>query len=183
MFLGLQLRKKPGLLNVSIESARLLQVPIGLHYARDIFEHFTSQITRYMYPCPPANLRETEILIHYSIQDLKNGTDLQLVILDKNTREFLGCSGLHNLRSKTPELGLWLKKEAHHYGYGLEAIGAIVNWAKDNVGFTALKYPVDKRNAPSRRIPEQLQGVPVKEYKKINLSGDELDEIEYWIYK
>ncbi len=82
-----------------------------------------------------------------------------------------------------PELGIWLKKEAHHNGYGLEAIDAIVNWAKTHLQYKALKYPVDKRNAASKRIPEKLNGVPAKEYKKINLSGNVLDEIEYWIYR
>jgi ribosomal-protein-alanine N-acetyltransferase len=182
MFLGLQLRKKVDLLSVNIESTRLLQVPIELQYSKDIFQHFTIEITKYMFPKPPADLAETERLVNYSIQDLENGTDLQLVILDKSSREFLGCSGLHHLRDRVPELGIWIKKEAQHRGYGPEAIGAIVAWARQHVRFAALKYPVDKRNITSKKIPEGLGGVPVKEYKKMNLGGELLDEIEYWIY-
>lgn len=179
---GLQLRKKIDLLSVSIESNRLLQVPIEMQYSKDIFQHFTSEITKYMYPKPPNDLVQTETLVSYSIQDLENGTDLQLVILDKTSGEFLGCSGLHHLRARVPELGIWLKKEAQNRAYGQEAIGAIVSWARRNIRFSALKYPVDKRNIPSKKIPERLGGVPVKEYKKMNLGGELLDEIEYWIY-
>lgn len=182
MFQGLQRRKRIDLLSVSIESSRLLQVPIKLQHSIDIFQHFTIEVTKYMYPKPPADLSETERLVSYSMQDLENGTDLQLIIQDKTSKEFLGCSGLHHLRDRIPELGIWLKKEAQHKGYGPEAIGAIVRWARQHVRFSALKYPVDKRNIASKKIPESLGGVPVKEYKKINLSGELLDEIEYWIY-
>src|SRR5215471_717908 len=117
--------RKMDLQLVSIESERLLQVPISQKFSKDIFYHFTSEITTYMYPKPPGSLEETEWFIQYSVQDLKNGTDLQLVILDKTNMEFLGCSGLHHIRSKIPELGIWLKKSAHCKGYGLEAIGAL----------------------------------------------------------
>jgi len=182
MFPGLQLKKRMDLFSVSIESARLVQIPIEQHYSKNIFEHFTGEITRYMYPKPPVDLDETERLVSYSIRDLENGTDLQLVILDKNSREFLGCSGLHHLKASIPELGIWLKKEAQLKGYGPEAIEAMVTWARRNMHFKALKYPVDRRNIASKRIPERLGAVPVKEYKKMNLGGELLDEIEYWIY-
>jgi len=180
--LGLQRRKKIDLPSACIESERLLQIPIELQYSKCLFEHFTQAITKYMYPRPPSDLEEMERIVSYSIQDLANGTDLQLVILDKSSKEFLGCSGLHHLRARIPELGIWLKEEAQHKGYGSEAIGAIVSWARRNIRFSALKYPVDRRNIASKKIPERLGGVPVKEYKKMNLGGELLDEIEYWIY-
>ena len=152
MFPGLQLKSKMDLFSVSIESARLLQIPIEQHHSKDIFEHFTEEITRYMYPKPPADLDETERIVSYSIKDLENGTDLQMVILDKQSKEFLGCSGVHHIKARIPEIGIWVKKEAQLKGYGLEAIEAIVTWARRNMRFAALKYPVDKRNIPSRRI-------------------------------
>jgi [ribosomal protein S5]-alanine N-acetyltransferase len=82
-----------------------------------------------------------------------------------------------------PELGIWLKKSAQGAGYGYETIQTLVIWAQENLTFTYLRYPVDKRNTASRKIPLKLQATAGREYKKLNLSGFELDEIEYWIYK
>jgi [ribosomal protein S5]-alanine N-acetyltransferase len=108
---------------------------------------------------------------------------LVLAILEEEKSEFLGLAGLHNIKSKTPEIGIWIKKSAHGNKYGLEAITAFIHWAKTNIDYTHLRYPVDKRNIASRRIPEMNGGIIMKEYKKINQRGFELDEVEYWIYK
>ena len=172
-----------GLEGVKLISKRLKQVPMSLEYAEDVFNNFTEEITTYMYPKAADNIEETKSFIENAIKGLNNGSNLQLVILDKYTGEFLGCSGIHRIDTKTPELGLWLKKSAHGNGYGMEAIGAIIKWAKENVDLEYIMYPVDRRNFPSRRIPEVYGGIIKKEYKETNLSGDELDIVEYWIYK
>lgn len=59
---------------------------------------------------------------------------------------------------------------------------AFYDWACENISFDYIKYPVDKRNIPSRKIPESLGGVIAREYKSINQSGFDLDEVEYYIY-
>jgi hypothetical protein len=58
----------------------------------------------------------------------------------------------------------------------------MIEWAKASIEYEYLRYPVDKRNIPSKRIPEQLGGIIGRELKKINQSGNELDEVEYQIY-
>jgi [ribosomal protein S5]-alanine N-acetyltransferase len=158
-------------------------VPINGSYANDIFINFNDEITRYMYPKPAKEISETNGFITESIKGLKEGNNLQLVALKKPEMEFLGCIGLHHVGQKDPELGIWIKKAAHGYGYGLEAISAVIEWAEKNVEYEYLKYPVDRRNFASKRIPETTGGVQKKEYKKVNLKGFELDEIEYWIQK
>jgi [ribosomal protein S5]-alanine N-acetyltransferase len=168
---------------VTILSERLKQVPISMDYAEDIFKSFNKDITTYMYPKQAGSIDETIDFINSSNEALEEGSNLQLVVLNKDTNKFLGCSGLHNINDKDPELGIWIKKEAHNNGYGIEAIGAIIEWAKRNIDFEYLKYPVDKRNYASRRIPESFNGIAKKEYKAINLSNDELDIVEYRIYK
>jgi RimJ/RimL family protein N-acetyltransferase len=81
-----------------------------------------------------------------------------------------------------PELGIWTKKSSHNNGYGIEAMNGLIEWVNKNIKFDYLKYPVDKRNKASRRIPERNNGKIVKEYKNKGLGGKELDEVEYWIY-
>lgn len=169
------------LLNVKIFTPRLLLKPISMDYKEVIFSEFTEEITTYMYPRPAENITDTETFIQQSLEGLKKGTNLEIVILAKDSQEFLGCAGIHNL-NKEPALGIWLKKSAHGNRYGLEAITALKEWADKNLDYEYLIYPVDKRNIASRKIPESLGGKIVKEYEKLNLSGNILQIVEYWIF-
>lgn len=170
-----------GLLGVAIESDRLLQVAIRHDFDGDIFREFTPAVATYMWPAPTGDMADTRAFVDSSIDGLRAGKELQLVILDKASGEFIGCSGLHALGRSDPELGIWTKLSSHGHGYGREAVAAIVAWARANVPFERLRYPVDKRNVASRRIPESLGGVVKREYRQLNQAGFELDEAEYWI--
>lgn len=168
--------------NIKIETARLLLVPIGLEHTEDIFNELTAEVTIYMYPKPADDISETEAWIKGARSTMGKGNNIQLVILEKATGEFLGCAGLHGVDKKSPEFGIWTKKSSHGNGYGREAITALFNWACENIDFDYILYPVDKRNVASRKIPESLGGKIKKEYKEKNLAGFELDEVEYHIY-
>ncbi|BDA72954.1 hypothetical protein CAL7716_071200 [Calothrix sp. PCC 7716] len=178
-------------LKIEIVTNRLLLKPIAMQYERDIFEEFTNEIAIYMNPRPATDIFETKSFINESIIGLTEGSNLQLVIIKKDTQEFLGCTGIHNLNAKAPslhpdshpELGIWLKKSAHGNCYGIETIRALKEWADENLDFDYLIYPVDKNNYPSRRIPERLGGIIVKEYDKQSLSGNTLHLLEYKIPK
>lgn len=170
------------LFTTSICSDLLIQKAISKEYAHDIFTEFTSEIALYMGPKPPEKIEETFLFIDQSIEKIKNGTDLQLVIILKNTHEFIGCSGIHRIDSKHPRLGIWIKKNAFGNGYGLEAVKALIQWARNNLCFEYIRYPVDKNNYPSKRIPEILHGKMVREYKAVNRCGEYLDCIEYAVY-
>ena len=136
-----------------------------------------------MFPKPPDKIEETIEFIDYSLKTMEQEANLQLVILKIEDGAFLGCAGLHNLKENTPELGIWIRADSHGKGYGFETIEGIVSWAKENTNYEELKYPVDKRNTPSRRIPEKLNGYIVKEYEETNLSGNKLYILEYRIRK
>ena len=170
------------MLIIKIESERLALVPIEQKHAIDIYDNFTHEITKYMYPKPAAQISETEDFIKSSHEKMKKESDIVLAILRKDTREFLGCAGFHNPKSKTPEFGIWIKKTSHGNGYGKEAITALYDWVCGKFEFDYILYPVDKRNIASRKIPESLGGVIKKEYKEKNLVGFELDEVEYHIF-
>ena len=171
------------LMKVEITTKRLLLQAIAMHHKTEIFKEFTVEVSTYMYPRPAIDISETEQFIEDSTIGLTNGYNLQLVILKKDTQEFLGCTGIHNINTETPEFGIWLKKSAQGQGYGLETITALKQWAQENLDCEYLRYPVDKENYPSRRIPEQLGGVIVKEYDKRNLSGNVLHLVEYKILR
>ena len=165
----------------SIETTRLLLVPADIEYANEIFDNFNSEITKYMFPKPAEVIDETIEFLTNSISEMKKGTNYQVIIIMKKTNEFIGCAGLHDLTSEIPELGIWIKKEAFGNKYGQEAIKGIVNWAASQKKWKKVRYPVDKRNISSRKIPESLNGIITKQFISVNMSGFELDEIEYEI--
>jgi ribosomal-protein-alanine N-acetyltransferase len=180
------LRLKSGenvdLSQVEIKSERLLLTPITAEYAQDIFVEFTPEIARYMIPRPATEIEETFAFISDSVNQRQNSTDLILMMLQPDTREFLGICGLHS--SKNPKesvLGLWVKKAAHGHGYGKEAIFAVVDWACATLDVQAFIYPVDRANTASSRIPEALGGKIIEEKMVPTMSGGMLDEIVFRI--
>lgn len=171
------------LLNIEIWTQRLLLRPMSGKYQGDVFREFTEEITTYTYPRQPETISETELFINESLREMTNGDNLVVVILKKDNQEFLGCSGIHKLNSKYPELGIWLKKSAHGNKYGLEAITALKDWAETHLDYEYLIYPVDIANISSRKIAEKLGGEIMNEYSKMNLSGRKLHVLEYGILK
>jgi [ribosomal protein S5]-alanine N-acetyltransferase len=166
---------------LEILTNRLLLLPISQKYQEDIFREFTKEVTTYMYPRPPQDLTETEEFINDSLREMQTGNHLVIVILKKDSQEFLGCTGIHEIHSKNPVFGIWLKKSVHNLGYGLETMTALKNWVDENLDYEYLIYDADQANIPSRRIAEKLGGQIVKEYDKTNLSGRVLQIVEYRI--
>ncbi|MBP9719190.1 MAG: GNAT family N-acetyltransferase [Candidatus Levybacteria bacterium] len=162
---------------------RLKLVALSEEYAADIFENFSEEITTFMNPRSPKKIEEVLEYIHTQIPKMERGEELPVIILDLETGEFLGGGGAHQLNTSTPELGIWIKKSAHGKKYGREAVTALKLWIDEHVPYTYIKYPVDKKNISSRKIAESLGGVVEDEYKKTNMSGNVLDEVEYRIYK
>jgi RimJ/RimL family protein N-acetyltransferase len=167
----------------TIETDRLRLAPISLDYREAIFTEFTREITTFMYPKPPDAISETQAFIVASLHKLAAGTDLVMVILHKDTGEFFGCIGLHELDKPSPEFGIWLKKTAHGHGYGLEAIRGLKAWADAHVPCQSYIYPVDERNVPSRRIPESFGGTVIGRHTHQSASGRELQIVTYEIPK
>lgn len=169
--------------NLIIETDRLLIKPISLEFKEEIFNNFTPEITVYMYPKAPEKIEETISFIENSVKENNAGTEYQAVVVDKATNEFLGCAGLHRINTSTPEPGIWIKKDAHGNGYGKEVVFALKKWADSNLDYDYIIYPAAEENKASRRIPESLGGKVVKEYDKVNMSGNKLHMVEYWLYK
>lgn len=168
--------------NITIETKNLLLKSTTLNFKEEMFREFTPEITTFMYPKPAEKIEETVAFINTAMKGNVEGGSLEITILDKNNQEFLGCGGLHCIDGKTPELGIWIKKSAHGHGYGKEAMIALKEWADENLDYEYIRYPVAKENFASKRIPEFLGGKVVKEYDKVNMSGNTLHMLEYWIY-
>jgi [ribosomal protein S5]-alanine N-acetyltransferase len=165
-----------------IDGPRIRLRSVHERYGEAIFREFTEEIVRYMNPVPPKTLADSLAFISQTREGMLEGADLACAILTRDAGEFLGVCGFHGRESPTtPELGIWIKKEAHGRGYGREAVVTLAGWAVQNIAFDALLYPVDRANHPSRRIPECLGGVIVKEGKAPRMNGGFLDEVVYRI--
>lgn len=168
--------------SITIETKNLYLKGIALEYKDDIFREFTPEITTHMFPRPAEKIWETIEFIETSIKENKEGSNFQIVILDKVNKVFLGCDGLHHIDRKTPELGIWIKKSAHGHGYGKEAIIALKEWADKNLDYEYILYPVDAENKASRKIPEFFGGEIAREYEQMSMSGKTLHLLEYRLY-
>jgi ribosomal-protein-alanine N-acetyltransferase len=170
------------LTSLQIEGDRITLLSIEEKYSSEIFKEFLPEITQYMFPKPAEKIEETLSFISKSIDGMRGGWDLVLAITKKENGEFLGCCGFHGKKNpRTPELGIWIKKDAHGKKYGREAIKILTSWAVENIDFDYAIYPVDKANIASRKIPEALGGTIFKEKKVKTMSGSYLNEVVYKI--
>ena len=156
--------------------------PITMNELNDVFVNFNHEITTYMYPKPADHIDETRAFITTSIRKYEEKVDIVFAARLKDTHEFIGCMGLHHIDTRTPELGLWIKKEAFGSHYGLEGITGIIAYAKEHLTYDYLIYPVDYDNIPSRNIPETLGGIAHHKEEKENMQGNILHIVEYHIY-
>ncbi len=182
--LSYQFKREPALdlTTLKIEGNRISLQSIDHRFSSVMFKEFTAEVTRYMFPKPAEAIEETNTFISESLEKMRLGQDLILVITKKDSEQFLGCCGFHlNQNPKTPELGIWIRKDEHGQKYGREAIHLLVYWAVENIDFDYAIYPVDKANIASRKIPESLGGIIFDERIVKSLSGYLLDEVLYKI--
>ena len=167
---------------MEIISNRLILKPVTLNDANEMFAHFNA-VTKYMYPKPADDISETIAYIKTCLVKYDKKEEIVFIGRLKGTNEFIGCFGLHHMDTKTPELGVWTKLESHGNHYGLEGMTAVKDYAFEHLDFEYLIYPVDRRNYASRNIPQTLGGFIRKEYKEKGMAGNDLDIVEYHIFK
>lgn len=79
--------------NITIKTKNLYLKGITLDYKDDIFREFTTEITTHMFPKPAEKIEETIEFIETSIKKNKEGSNLQIVILHKENKNFWAVEG------------------------------------------------------------------------------------------
>jgi len=74
--------------NITIETTNLCLKGITLDYKDSIFREFTAEITTHMTPKSAEIIEETIEFIQTSIKENKDGSNFQMVILDKKSKDF-----------------------------------------------------------------------------------------------
>jgi len=164
-----------------IYTERLKERPITMEDFNTVYEKYDKDAEFYMDLFPAKNKEKAIDFIKQCIKELEEETDLNLIISDKITDEFIGYLGIYYIGKENPELGIWINKDSQHKGYGIEAVESGIKWLRENCEFSYIKYPVDKKNTYSRKLPEHFDGKVRKEYTVKSCTGRILDIVEYWI--
>jgi RimJ/RimL family protein N-acetyltransferase len=167
--------------SVSLTSQRLLLMPFTSDDALEAIEAATPTLTRFMGWDPAPSLEVFSQIWRSWFPMMLAGTDLHLVVREKLTLEFLGMAGLHNISADEPEAGIWVKESRHGYGYGREAVAAVISLAARDLGKRAVLYPVVEQNSASRRLAERLGGSIVGTRVLRKAGGVEYPEVVYSI--
>ena len=127
---------------------------------------------------PPQHISETEAFIHACIKGRDAGTDLVWALLANGA--FVGCCGFHNIQSRKPHFGLWVKEAAQGMGRGSDVVAFMLPWGLRQLEVDFIRYPVDERNTRSIRIIGRL-GAQLATNADFQLS-DDLQLREYRVY-
>ncbi len=159
---------------IVIQSSRLQLSQFQISDAEEVFACITPAITRFMRWDPPT---WTEYLARCEQRVRQpNANTLSFVIRRRQDHECLGMAGVEDIDRPSPELGLWLKEAAHGQGFGLEVVGALIDWAHKNLGKDSFTYPVAVQNMASRRIAERFGGEIIE-----NRTSPKYDSVVYRI--
>ena len=85
--------------------------------------------------------------------------------IDKVSGKLIGKGGFHTVNWEVPkfEIGYWVRTSMANRGYCTEAVKALIQFSKQQLGAKRLEICSDPRNAKSRRVAERcgftLEGV------------------------
>ena len=143
---------------VEFSTARPVVRPFTPSDASEVFDCISPEITKLMAWEPPSTMEAFEAVWRGWLVGIESRTNFNFVARERDTGRFLGVLGLHAARSPAPELGIWLRADAHGVGLGRELVSGVVRWASNATDIGHFEYPVAEQNLPSRRIAEALGG-------------------------
>ncbi|MDG5472079.1 GNAT family protein [Jeotgalibacillus sp. ET6] len=103
-------------------------------------------------------VEETEINTREAHIKFLSREALRYLIFVKETGEFVGSSGFHNIRWEMPkvELGYWMDTRMSGKGLMTEAVGALKQFALSELGCKRVEIQCEKENLKSRNLAERL---------------------------
>lgn len=110
-----------------------------------------------MPPPPPTEAAFTDVWYGW-IKAIEDKSELYFVPRLRESSRCLGIVAIHDLHSKTSELGIWLRSDVHGEGFGHELVGAVVAWRSEHSPVDYFEYPVAENNIASCRIAEAYGG-------------------------
>ncbi len=102
-------------------------------------------------------VEEERVFINGAIGNRIIGKALECYIFDRNTGSLIGSIGISDLDTLEPNLGLWIRKEYHGQGYGIEVYAAFLEWARNTTNFSFFKHAVNPENTASIKLAEHFK--------------------------
>jgi RimJ/RimL family protein N-acetyltransferase len=101
---------------------------------------------------------ETEINTREAHIKFLKRESLRFLVFLKETNEFVGSTGFHNIHWDVPklEIGYWMATGHSGHGYMTEAVQKLTQYAHQSLGCRRVEIQCDRENARSRAIPERL---------------------------
>lgn len=141
-----------------VNTDRLLITPFTAADADDVYQAITPTLTRFMTFEPEESPEAFANVWEGWLPLIREGEEVIFVARLRDSKQFVGMGGVHNLHQQKPELGIWVKESLHGNGYGREIVHAMAKWASERYHPPYFIYPVAEQNTPSRRIAESLGG-------------------------
>ncbi len=164
---------------LTFSSDRLKFSIVNDQYVEDIFRELTPTVAKFLPFIPTGKKEDTFGFVAYSLGQLEKQQDITLLATDKQTGEFIGCCGIHDICEESISLGIWLKESASGKGYGTEVIKALEQFVLDHLTVDYLIYNVEKHNVGSIKIAEKLGYVYHSNFER-NISEEKvLDMLHY----
>lgn len=103
-------------------------------------------------------IEESEISIRRSRLEFLNRTDFRLLLIQKETGQLVGSSGLHRMdwKSRRFEIGYWVRTSFGNQGYITEAAEAITNFAINELQANRIEIRCDARNVRSAQVAQRI---------------------------
>lgn len=165
-----------------LETDRLRVVSFDYKYLENYYDEFSEEITRYQYPDPYKTLEEASKQVDEFVSEMQQGRMLELIIISKEGK-FIGSMEVFGLDEQNPEVGLWIKKSAHHQGYAYEALSALIQFLNDIGKYKGYIYAVDERNSASLKLVKKFECEQMGVDSLVTESGKKLNLLLYKIYR
>ena len=139
------------LLNIVIETERLRLKTISYDYIDEINMEYIPNVTKKLRRKSIINTDNSKKMIEESLERIRNGTILKMVILNKDLDEFIGLISLHEINTLEPFVEVWIKKVSRKRGFGMEAMNGLLEWANKNIEFNYIYYSLRKKTIIKRK--------------------------------
>jgi RimJ/RimL family protein N-acetyltransferase len=146
-----------------IETKRLLIRPVSLSDAslvhKAILETYNDLKRWLSWIKKKPTLNEIKKNLKKARSDYKKLKDIRLNIFDKETKDFIGVSGLHRIDWSVPkfEIAYWCRKKYQKKGYITEAVKTISQLALNKLKARRVEILIDEKNKKSDSIPKRLK--------------------------
>jgi RimJ/RimL family protein N-acetyltransferase len=132
----------------------------------------------------PPTVAENEAWVRERQAAFLQREDLPLFLFLKDSRTFIGGSGLHRIDWSVPkfEIGYWVRTAYEGHGYITEAVRRIVNFAIDELDARRIEIRCDARNERSAAVAHRVGFVheaTLHQARRDHLSGTLQDTLVF----